>query len=69
MKVELHNTYHSVYGDIQIIEKSSIGSYELLEVSEYEQIKNAIIALQEQVHQLKKSLRTVCIDTENPIHF
>lgn len=69
MRVELHNTYDSTYGNAQIIETSSMGSYELLEVSEYEQIKNAIIALQNQVHLLKRTVRNVCIDTENPIHF
>jgi len=69
MRVELHNTYDSTYGDVQIIQTSSIGSYELLEVKEYEQIKNAIMALQDQVQRLKRTVRNVCIDTENPIHF
>jgi hypothetical protein len=51
------------------IQESDNGEYVLLDFREHEQIKNAIIALQEQVHNLKRSLRAVCIDTENPIHF
>ena len=69
MRVKPHNNYDREFGDTIVLETSSIGSHELLEIEEYEQIKNAIIALQEQVHCLKKSLRAVCIDTENPIHF
>lgn len=55
-----------------IVHENDNGDYWLLDCHSYDQIKQAIISLQEyknELERIKKSLRIVCLDTENPIYF
>ena len=66
----------AIFGFDDTVYESTDGDHILLTEEEHNKQQNEIHQLQQTTKELqqtieamKKSLRTVCIDTENPIHF